>query len=112
MKPVFKICCISSIVTYGIDCLIVTPYALLNYPVQEVGFILSRLYEAIGIWAFPSFFFYFALVMILSYKGLEKISSKLPEISQYLIAIIPTLFFVGLMVWTIHHNINVILLFH
>ncbi len=93
---------------YGLDCLILTPYILFNGLGIEVGLIMSRGYNLIGLSFFYIWFvvFGFMLFFVLKYsfKYFNKRLGKLeiyPEITIILCEVV-------IMIWTIIHNLQFI----
>jgi hypothetical protein len=85
---------------YGIDCLVITPIALLFFPVREVGLVHSYLYDKIGIASFYLFYIFVFTPLILLVLNLIKKSK--------LILFTFTITTCFLMFITIIHNLMVI----
>jgi hypothetical protein len=98
-------------VFYGIDCILITPLALIFFPVEEVGFVLSFLFSYGGVVTFYLWYFFifaplsFGAVFILWF-GLELTS--LPKWSKIIIFWTIVSWFCILMLFTIIHNSLVI----
>ena len=93
---------------YGLDCLIITPYAILFKNCEEVGLGLSFLYNNFGILIFPVWFVIFSVLLYFGLKYFDKfLEKRIGKLKKYpLISLLIT--WIILMSLTIIHNINVI----
>lgn len=113
-KKVMLICFLIMIGIYGFDCVILTPFALTFFPVEEVGPLASWGFERYGMSYFPTFFLFFVIFSWGLMNILYSVQQRFPH-KSFLLRNSPILantlvWFVG-MIFVIVNNISVMSLY-
>jgi len=95
-------------IVYGLDCIILTPYLLMNRLGRETGLLLSWGYSLIGISFFYIWYLIFGILLWFSLKySFKLLDYKLKTLAIYPKLTIVLIWTVG-MIYTIIHNLRFI----
>ena len=104
----FKIAFYIMMFFYGIDCIILTPYILINNLGEETGLVMSFGYNLIGLSFFYIWFVIFGIGLFFGLKySFKYFNKRLGKLEIYPEIIMIVCVFI-IMIWTIIHNLQFI----